>query len=128
MWAKQLPGCVREISYEDVIADTEAQMRDILDFVGLDWQPEVLDHKNSLRQVNTASTSQVREPIYTHAVARWRNFAPHLTGLASELRGYLSAEELEACQVPRAHQAERSSKEVGQRLDPDRDQRRFQPI
>jgi tetratricopeptide (TPR) repeat protein len=100
MWASRLPDSVREVSYEAVTADPEGQMRAIMDFVGLDWTPDILDHKSSLRQVNTASLSQVREPIYRHAVARWRNYAPHLTPLASELRGYLNREELDACKVP----------------------------
>ncbi|MCP3969290.1 MAG: tetratricopeptide repeat protein, partial [Rhodobacteraceae bacterium] len=71
-WSECLPDRVREVSYEEVIADPEGQMRTVLDFVGLDWTPEVLDFKASFSQVNTASLSQVRQPIYSDAVARWR--------------------------------------------------------
>ncbi|MGC1494700.1 MAG: sulfotransferase [Sulfitobacter sp.] len=103
MWARLLPECVKQISYEAVTAEPEDQMRSILDFIGLEWTPDVLDHNTSLRQVNTASTSQVREPIYKHAVARWRNYANYLTPLATELQGYLTKDELAACGVPLAH-------------------------
>lgn len=103
MWAERLPDRVRQVSYEAVTADAGARMREILDFVGLDWAPEVLDHKSSMRQVNTASISQVREPIYSHAVARWRNYADHLAPFATELRGLLTAQELAVCKVPKAH-------------------------
>ena len=74
-------------------------MKAVLDFVGLDWTPEVLDYKASMRQVNTASLAQVREPIYSRAVERWRRYGPVLEPMARELRGFLSAEELEACGV-----------------------------
>jgi len=100
-WLSVLPDRVREVQYEDVVADAEAKMRDVLDFVGLEWTPDTLDHTSSTRQVNTASVAQVREPIYTRAVARWRNYAPHLSLLASHLQSYLSDEELRACNAPR---------------------------
>ncbi|MAQ86522.1 MAG: hypothetical protein CMH12_25530 [Maritimibacter sp.] len=98
-WASALPDRVREVHYEDVTADPEGQMREVLDFVGLDWTPDVLDYKSSLRQVNTASVSQVREPIYRRAVERWRRYGPALEPMARELRGFLTAEELAACGV-----------------------------
>jgi len=96
-WAARLPDAVRQVSYEDVTRDAEGQMRSILEFIGLEWEPEILDHKASFRQVNTASIAQVREPIYSRAVERWRHYGPNLAPLAAELRDYLTAEELAAC-------------------------------
>ncbi|SLN32464.1 TPR repeat-containing protein YrrB [Roseovarius litorisediminis] len=98
-WTKVIPDRVRVVNYEDVTTDSEAQMRSILDWVGLDWDPEVLNYKSSTRQVNTASLAQVREPIYTRSVARWKNYAPNLGGLAKPLAKYLSDEDLALCQA-----------------------------
>lgn len=96
-WSEVIPDRVRVVSYEDVTADAEGQMRGILDWVGLDWDAEVLNYKSSTRQVNTASLAQVREPIYTRSVARWKNYAPHVKGLADELEEYLPEEDLVLC-------------------------------
>ncbi len=98
-WATALPDKVREVHYEDVTADPEAKMREVLDFVGLEWTPDVLDYKSSLRQVNTASVSQVREPIYRRAVERWRRYGTSMEPMARELRDFLTEEELAACGV-----------------------------
>ncbi|MBO9467961.1 sulfotransferase [Tropicibacter sp. R15_0] len=94
-----LPDQVRQVAYEDIVADTEGQMRGILDFIGLEWDETILDHTASSRQVNTASVAQVRQPVYSTAVARWRRYGPLLQDLASELSDHLSAEDLEACGV-----------------------------
>ncbi len=98
-WSEVIPDQVRVVNYEDVVADPEGQMRSLLDFAGLEWSDSVLDHKSSTRQVNTASIAQVREPIYTRAVARWEKYAPHIGGLAQELRDHLSPEDLRRCGV-----------------------------
>ena len=98
-WSEVMPDRVRVVHYEKVVANAEAEMRDVLAFVGLDWTDAVLDHSKSTRQVNTASLAQVREPIYTRAVARWEKYAPHLTELAKELRAYLSDDDLRRCGV-----------------------------
>ena len=98
-WSEVIPERVRVVNYEDVVADAEGQMRAILDFAGLEWDAQVLDHRASSRQVNTASLAQVREPIYSRAVARWENYAPHLAPLARELRDHLSPEDLAKCGV-----------------------------
>lgn len=98
-WSGLIPDRVKVVHYEDVVADAETRMRDVLDFAGLDWDAGVLDHRAASRQVNTASLAQVREPIYTRAVARWENYAPHLAGLARELRDVLPTEDLARCGV-----------------------------
>lgn len=96
-WSALLPDRVREVSYEAIIADPGTQMRALLEFAGLDWDDAVLDHTRSSRQVNTASVAQVREPIYSSSVARWRAYAPQLRDLAEALRDHLSDEDLRAC-------------------------------
>ncbi|WP_297772099.1 sulfotransferase [uncultured Roseovarius sp.] len=98
-WSEVIPERVRVVNYEDVTADVEGQMRNVLEWVGLDWDPEVLNYKSSSRQVNTASMAQVREPIYTRAVARWKNYGTNLKGLAAPLSDYLSDDDLAYCGV-----------------------------
>lgn len=85
-WVKMFPEAVREVSYEDVVDDARGVFEGVLGFVGLPWDDAVLDHKASTHQVNTASISQVREPIYRRAVARWKPYAEELQPLVAALK------------------------------------------
>jgi tetratricopeptide (TPR) repeat protein len=75
-----------EVRYEDVVADTEAQARRILQHVGLEWDPRCLEFYKTERRVTTASVDQVREPIYTSSVARWKRYAEQVTPLIESLK------------------------------------------
>jgi hypothetical protein len=77
-WKTTFPDQVREVYYEKIVDATEAEARSILDFVGLEWTDSVLDHESSSHRVNTASISQVREPIYRRSVARWQKYEDHI--------------------------------------------------
>lgn len=92
-WAKLLPDRVRIVPYEDVVSNTETTMREALDFCGLPWEEDVLDHTSSKRAVNTASISQVRQPLYSSSVAKWRRYGPLLRPLAEEVTDLLTSEE-----------------------------------
>jgi hypothetical protein len=98
-FADLLPDQVRDVSYEAVVADPEGQMRAVLEFVGLPYDETVLDHTKSMRQVNTASVVQVRQPIYSTSVAKWHRYAPYLKDLAEGLKDYLSEEDLRKCGI-----------------------------
>ena len=85
-WREVLPpGAFLDVTYEEVVADTEAQARRILDYCGLEWDARVLDFHRNERPVKTASSSQVRQPIYSSSVARWRNYEKFLGPLLQEL-------------------------------------------
>jgi len=84
-WDKVLPGYVLHVQYEDVVIDFEAQVRRILDFCGLPFDPACLEFHRNERPVNTASAEQVREPIYTSAVEFWKNYDPYLDELREVL-------------------------------------------
>jgi tetratricopeptide (TPR) repeat protein len=85
-WRQALPtGTFLDVQYEEVVADTEAQARRILDYCGLEWDARVLDFHRNERPVKTASSSQVRQPIYGSSVARWRNYEKFLGPLLQEL-------------------------------------------
>jgi hypothetical protein len=73
------------VQYEEVVGDIEGQARRILDYCGLEWDPRVLEFHRTERPVKTASSSQVRQPIYSSSVARWRNYERFLGPLLDEL-------------------------------------------
>jgi tetratricopeptide (TPR) repeat protein len=77
---------ILEVRYEAVVAETEAQARRIIDFVGLDWDDRCLWFHESDRPVSTASVDQVRRPIYTTSVARWKRYERQLKPLLESLR------------------------------------------
>jgi tetratricopeptide (TPR) repeat protein len=68
------PGFILEVPYEKLVADQEAWSRKMLEFIGLEWNPRVLEFHTTKRQVVTASAWQVRQKIYKDSVARWRNY------------------------------------------------------
>jgi len=71
-------GSILEVQYEDLVADREANTRRIVDFLGLEWSDACLRHEDNRRAVNTPTMWQVRQPIYTAAVKRWKHYEPWL--------------------------------------------------
>ena len=84
-WDKVLPGKVLRVKYEDVIANTEQEVRKILDYCGLPFEEQCLAFHNTERAIRTASSEQVRQPIYASAVEQWRNFEAHLGAMRAEM-------------------------------------------
>ncbi len=77
-WDEQLPGKVLRVDYEQLVAYQEAQSRRIVAHCGLDWEPECLAFEKNAAPVATASAVQVREGLYTRAVARWKRYEQQL--------------------------------------------------
>ena len=85
-WHRVLPrGRILDVRYEDVVGDLEGQARRIVAHCGLDWNPNCLAFHRTERPVRTASATQVRRPIYTSAVGRWRVYQESLGPLLAEL-------------------------------------------
>jgi tetratricopeptide (TPR) repeat protein len=85
-WRRALPqGRILDVRYEDVVADVEGQARRILAHCDLAWDPRCLAFHETDRPVRTASATQVRRPIYTGAVGRWRVYEAFLGPLLAEL-------------------------------------------
>jgi Tfp pilus assembly protein PilF len=76
-----LPLQILDVSYESLVSDMEAQARRLIQFCGVNWDPACLEFYRSERAVYTASTWQVRQPVYSHAVGRWKPYAAHLHAL-----------------------------------------------
>lgn len=84
-WDKVMPGAVLRVQYEEVVADLEGQVRRMLDFCGLEFDPACVQFHKSDRPVNTASSEQVRQPIYDSAVEFWRHYDAYLDELREVL-------------------------------------------
>lgn len=80
-----LPGRVHRVIYEEMVADTEAQVRALLDYCGLAFDDRCLRFFENERAVRTASSEQVRRPIYREGLDQWRHFAPWLGPLEEAL-------------------------------------------
>jgi Tfp pilus assembly protein PilF len=68
------PGFILDVPYEELVADQETWSRKIINFIGLEWDPQCLAFHANQRQVTTASAWQVRQKVYATSVARWRNY------------------------------------------------------
>jgi tetratricopeptide (TPR) repeat protein len=86
-WRKVLPVPVVQVNYEDTVADLEGVARRLLDACGVEWDPACLDFHRTQRVVRTASLAQVRQPIYTSSVARWKNYESDLADLFAMIAG-----------------------------------------
>ncbi len=84
-WDAVLPGKVLRVQYEEVVANLETQVRRLLDFCGLPFEPACLAFHETERSVRTASSEQVRQPIYDSGVEQWRAFEAHLDPLKHHL-------------------------------------------
>lgn len=84
-WDKVLPGRVLRVYHEDVVDDLEGNVRRLLDFCGLPFEPACLEFHKTERSVRTASSEQVRRPIFRDGVDQWTKFAPHLGELKEQL-------------------------------------------
>jgi len=86
-WRSVLPpGVLYEIQYEDLVEDQEGESRKLLDFLGLQWEGDVLDFHKQERAVFTASKWQVRQPVYKTSKERWRRYEKHLGPLMGLLK------------------------------------------
>jgi predicted Zn-dependent protease len=86
-----LPGRVHRVFYEDMIADTEAEVRRLLEYCGLPFEEACLRFYENERAVRTASSEQVRQPIFRDALEQWRHYEPWLDPLKSALGSVLTA-------------------------------------
>jgi tetratricopeptide (TPR) repeat protein len=85
-WQKLLPVSVLEVDYEETVANLEGVARRLVGWCGLDWEPACLAFHESKRPVRTASVTQVRQPLYRHAVGRWKNYENALAPLLHRLQ------------------------------------------
>jgi exonuclease VII small subunit len=88
-WDEALPDKVLRVQYEDTVADLESQVVRILEYLELPWEDSCLNFHDTERAVRTASSEQVRQPIYSSGVDFWRNYEPYLEELQEVLEPIL---------------------------------------
>ena len=88
-WKSLLPGKILDVQYEEMVMDQEKQTRRLIDFCGLPWDDNCLTFYETDRAVNTASSEQVRQPIYSKSVNSWRRFEKQLQPLIEVLEPLL---------------------------------------
>jgi Tfp pilus assembly protein PilF len=84
-WKDMLPGRILDVGYESLVSNQEAGTRRLLEFCGLDWDPACLDFHKNVAPVATASAVQVRAPMNSESVHRWKRYGSDLTQLKSLL-------------------------------------------
>ncbi len=84
-WSAVLPGRILKVQYEDVVENLESNVRRILDFCGLPFEPACLEFHKTVRSVRTASSEQVRQPIFREGLQQWRNYEAWLGPLEQAL-------------------------------------------
>jgi hypothetical protein len=84
-WDAVLPGRVLRVDYEKIVADTDAEVRRVLDHCGLEFEPGCLEFHRTERAVRTPSSEQVRQPIFRDGLEQWRHYAAHLAPLRDAL-------------------------------------------
>lgn len=85
-WQKIMPGKVLRISYENLVESQEQESRRLIDFCGLKWENACLEFHQNKEPSATASSAQVRKPMYRTAIGRWRNYQEQLQPLIEILR------------------------------------------
>jgi hypothetical protein len=84
-WRAVLPVPIHEVAYEQTVGDLEGGARRLLAACGQEWDPVCLEFYRTARPVRTASVAQVRQPVYTKSVARWKNYESALADLFANL-------------------------------------------
>jgi tetratricopeptide (TPR) repeat protein len=84
-WNQVLPGRILRVLHEDVVDDLEGSVRRILEFCGLEFEPACVEFHKTERNIRTASSEQVRRPIFREGLDQWRHFEPWLAPLEEAL-------------------------------------------
>ena len=83
-WSRALPvGRMLEVQYEELVEDPEPNIRRLLEYCGLSWDPACLSPEKNERVVDTPSKWQVRQPMYKTSVGRAQHYAPWLGAIGT---------------------------------------------
>lgn len=86
VWRERFPGRFLDIAYEDTVADIETNARRLIEYLELPWEEGCLRFHEQRRAVSTASAVQVREPVHTRSVGRWKRYEKQLEPMLAVLR------------------------------------------
>lgn len=99
-WHQLFPGEILEVNYEDLVDDLEGVSRKMLAYIGVDWEPGVLAFNELDRPVTTASSWQVRQPVFKTSKARWMNYQSHLARLYEGTNAKITWSPIEMATLP----------------------------
>jgi len=85
-WQTLFPGEIFNVQYEELVTDQERVSRQLVDYLGLEWDEKCLDFHNNERTVMSPSNVQVRQPMYKNSINRWKHYEKHLQPLISVLQ------------------------------------------
>jgi tetratricopeptide (TPR) repeat protein len=85
-WQKLFPGEIFTVQYEELVLDQERVSKQLIDYLGLEWDEKCLDFHNNERVVMTPSNIQVRQPMYKESMNRWKPYERHLQPLIEMLQ------------------------------------------
>ncbi len=80
-----LPLPILDVSYEETVTDLETVARRLVAWCGLPWEPKCLEFHKTKRPVRTASAVQVRRPVFTTSVGRWKHYEQSLATLLAAI-------------------------------------------
>jgi hypothetical protein len=86
-WNSLYPDSIYNLNYETLTEAPQAEVRRMLEFIGVPWQDKVMNFHENNRSVRTASASQVRRQVYQGSSEEWKKFDRHLAGFADQLAG-----------------------------------------
>ena len=86
VWRERFGDRFIEVDYEQLVADPEANLRTVLQYIGLSWEPRCLEYFREAGGSTTASAVQVREAPHQRSVGRWKHFERQLQPIAAVLR------------------------------------------
>ena len=98
-WRRAAPEAFVEVHYEALVAEPERELRRILDYVGLEYEPACLEYYRLDRPVRTASVAQVRQPLDRKGIARHERYGDLLAPVAEALKEEIAAYEAELADV-----------------------------
>lgn len=99
-WHQVFPGEILELNYEDVVDDLEGSARRMLDYIGVEWESQVLKFNELDRPVNTASVWQVRQPIYKTSKEKWKRYEKYLHPLIKGTNALIRPDPVEMLSLP----------------------------
>jgi len=85
-WESLFPGEILNLRYEELVMDQERVSKQLIDFLGLEWDEKCLDFHNNERDVRTSSNIQVRQPMYKNSIDRWKPYERQLQPLIEVLQ------------------------------------------
>ncbi len=91
-WREVFPNRILDVDYESLVLQPEVEIRRVLQYCGLDWNDSCLKFYELKRAVKTASQDQVRKPLYTSSIGKWRKFAVYMKPAWDALSAEVKAE------------------------------------